>query len=449
MKKLSIINFKILLLIIIFVNGISFSQYVEKISLEESLQLGLANSKELKISSSKVNYSEAKVSEINSQFLPSLSFDASYSRLSDVPPFEVSVPLFPTPIKISDPVLNNYNLRLSMKQPLFTGFRLLSTKKAAEYNYTAAEYNDKEQANNLALRVHTTFWSYYKAEQIKQIIKDQINVLRENLDNTRNFMVNGLATRNDVLKLEVQYSNANLKLADAENTLNLARVKFNQLIGVDWRSPSNLIVGQLEPETKDIYSGLWDDLYVQAHNNSNILWSMDAMVKSADENISAARSSWFPQVYLFGDYYYSKPNQRIQPLGNKFYDTWDVGVALNWEIWNWGLTSSRVTQSEELKFQSEMALEQYRDKLREDVYAAYFSYKTALDKINVSKLSVEQADENYRITFEKYNQQLATSSDLIDAETSLSEAKINYTNTLVDYQIAKVQLDKLLGKNIY
>jgi outer membrane protein len=176
---------------------------------------------------------------------------------------------------------------------------------------------------------------------------------------------------------------------------------------------------------------------------------MDAMVKSADENISAARSSWFPQVYLFGDYYYSKPNQRIQPLENKFYDTWDVGVALNWEIWNWGLTSSRVTQSEELKFQSEMALEQYRDKLREDVYAAYFSYKTALDKINVSKLSVEQADENYRITFEKYNQQLATSSDLIDAETSLSEAKINYTNTLVDYQIAKIQLDKLLGKNIY
>ena len=175
MKKLSIINFKILLLIIFFVNETSFSQYVEKISLEESLQLGLANSKELKISSSKVNYSEAKVSEINSQFLPNLSFDASYTRLSDVPPFEVSVPLFPTPIKISDPVLNNYNLRLSLKQPLFTGFRLLSTKKAAEFSYTATEYNDKEQANNIALRIHTTFWSYYKAEQITQIVKDQIN----------------------------------------------------------------------------------------------------------------------------------------------------------------------------------------------------------------------------------------------------------------------------------
>src|SRR5450759_265998 len=69
-----------------------------KFTLEESLQLGLKNSKNLKISRSKLMGSEAKITETTSQLLPKLSFNAGYTRLSDVPPFEVKLPIFPTPV---------------------------------------------------------------------------------------------------------------------------------------------------------------------------------------------------------------------------------------------------------------------------------------------------------------------------------------------------------------
>lgn len=147
----------------------------KKLTLNESLELGLQNSKDLKISQSKLISSDAKVSEVNSMFLPQLKFMANYTRLSDnVPPFEVTTPFSPTPIRISEPVLDNYNLKLSFQQPLFTGFKLLSSKKTAEYNLNASEFEYSTEKNDAAFNIHSTFWNYYKAMQIKDLLNNSL-----------------------------------------------------------------------------------------------------------------------------------------------------------------------------------------------------------------------------------------------------------------------------------
>src|SRR5674476_414156 len=138
-----------------------------KLTLEESLQLGLKNSKNLKISRSKLLGSEAKITETTSQLLPRLSLNAGYTRLSDVPPFEVKLPIFPVPVKIQDVVLNNYSLKLSLQQPLFTGFRLWSFKSAAENTREAFAADYDRDANEEAFNIINAFWNYYKAINLK------------------------------------------------------------------------------------------------------------------------------------------------------------------------------------------------------------------------------------------------------------------------------------------
>jgi len=118
-------------------------------------------------------------------------------------------------------------------------------------------------------------------------------------------------------------------------------------------------------------------------------------------------------------------------------------------LWNWGYTSSQATQAEEQKIQVETSLSQLHDAIELEVYQTYLTYKRSVDKIAVSRQSVEQSEENYRSTQEKYNQQVATSTDLIDAEVSLLQSKTNLTNALVDFQLAKVKLMKAIGKKIY
>ena len=259
-------------------------------------------------------------------------------------------------------------------------------------------------------------------------------------------MDNGLATQNDFLKLQVQHSNTKLLLIEAENNLEVARAVFNKALGLPLESATEISAEDIKAE---LFTSNFEELLSEAKSNRNELKSLEYKLNAANENITAAQSGWFPSIYLTGNYNYSNPNTRFQPLVGQWNDTWDVGVTLSWDVWNWGLTSSQTTQAEELAVQTQTSLEKLDDNIQVEVYQNYLSVIKSQEKVDVSKLSLEQSSENYRITSEKYNAQLATSTDLIDAEVSELQAETNLKTSLVDYKIAKTRLEKSLGRIIY
>ena len=435
---------KIIAISLLFVASVTAQ--TQKLSLAESLELGLKNSKDLKISQSKLISSSAQVIVANSQLLPQISLAASYMRLSNIPPFAVTVPFSPNPIQISPVILNNYSIRLSLQQPLFTGFRLLSLKSAAESNYEAANSDYQKDLNEAAYKIQNSFWNYFKAQQYDKILEENLNQIKQHLDDTKNFMENGLATKNDMLKLEVQYSSVRLQKIEADNQLDIARMFFNQTLNLPLDSPTEIDVKLLYADTSEDKVG---DLLKEAESKRNELMALGYRLNASVENFRAAQSAWFPSIFLVGDFYYSKPNQRIIPAVNEFKDTWDLGVTLSWSVWSWGYTSSQTLIAEQNKIQVETSLLQLKDAIEIEVQQNYLTYKRAYNKVSVAKLSVDQAEENYRITIEKYNNQVATSTDLIDSEISLLQSKTNYNNVLVDYELAKVRLNKSVGRKIY
>ncbi len=435
---------KIFVIVLLMTAGISAQ--TQKLTLKESLEIGMKNSKDLKISQSKLAGASAQVTAANSQLLPQIGLSASYMRLSNIPPFEVTLPFSPKPIQISPVILDNYSVKLSLQQPLFTGFRLWSVKNAAESNYEATNSDYQKDMNEAAFKIENAFWNYYKAQQYYKLLDENLNQIKQHLDDTKNFMQNGLATKNDFLKLEVQHSSVKLQKIEADNQLDIARMFFNQTIGLPLDSQTTIDAGDLSANVVDLKI---EDLLNEAKNNRNELKSLDYRVNASAASLRAAQSAWFPSIFLVGDYYYSKPNQRFLPAVNEFKDTWDLGVTLSWNVWNWGYTSSQTSIAEQNKIQAETALSQLKDAVEIEVQQNYLTYKRSFDKVNVAKLSVDQAEENYRITQEKYNSQVASSTDLIDAEAALLQAKTSYSNALVDYEIAKVRLDKSVGRRIY
>jgi outer membrane protein len=427
---------------------------VKKLTLSESLEIGLRNSKDLKISQSKLTSAEAQVTSATSQLLPQLGFNAGYTRLSSIPPFEVSLPIpgFTKSFIISPIILDNYSLKFSLQQPLFTGFRLRLLRSSAKYNYNAAESEYRSAVNNAALKIQTAFWNYYKAELNDSVLTENLHQIKQHLDDTKNFLANGLATKNDLLKLEVQYSNTNFQKIEADNNLDLARAAFNLAIELPLETQTEIEIEKITVTGSIGFDSLNLDLnklFEEAKINRNELKALKYRVQATDENKSAAASGWFPSVYLFGDYYYSKPNARYLPAVNEFKNTWDAGITLQWNVWNWWYTSSQTTIAEQNKIQAETSLSLLNDAVEIEVYQYYLTYKRAFEKVNVADLGVKQAEENYRIIREKYDTQVASSTDLIDAETALLLAKSNYVNSLVDYKIAKVNLDKAVGRRIY
>ncbi|MFA7289943.1 MAG: TolC family protein, partial [Melioribacteraceae bacterium] len=244
----------------------------------------------------------------------------------------------------------------------------------------------------------------------------------------------------------VQYSNTKLMFIEAENNSELARIAFNKAIGIELYAQT-----KISENEESLYSEKYQisDLIEEALQNRKELKSLEYRVAASGEGLSAAKSAWYPSIFLTGNYYYSNPNPRFQPAKDEFNSNWDVGVTLSWDVWNWGLTSSQVSQAEETKIQLETNLTVIKENVQVDVYANYLNLIKIEEKVNVNNEALAQALENYRITSEKYNTQLATSSDLIDAETLKLQAETNLKTTEVDFRIAKVRLEKSLGRSIY
>ncbi len=434
------------ILMLILFSGSLFAQE-RVLTLKESLEIGLQNSKDLKISQSRINYSEAKLSEINSQFLPQFKLFGNYTRLSDnIPAFEVTMPFSPNPIRISEPLFNNYTFKLGFTQPLFTGFKLLSSRSAAKYNLQASEIDYLKEQNETAFNIYNAYWNFYKAEEVRNVIAQTLQQMDSHLKDTRNFYEQGLVSNNDLLKLEVLYSNTQLMLIEAENNLKIARIAFNKSLGIDLDTQTKVAATK---KTLNFVNYDLSQILSEALNNRQELKSLAYKVEAGKEGITAAQSSLFPSVYLTGNYYYSNPNPRFLPAKDEFNYNWDVGVTLSWDVWNWGLTSSQISQAEQTKIQLETNYDQLKENIQVEVHSNYLNLLKTEEKVKVNKIALEQAEENYRITAEKYNLQLASSTDLIDAETLKLQAETNLKTAEVDYQIAKVRLEKSLGRIIY
>jgi outer membrane protein TolC len=416
------------------------------LTLEESISEGIKNSKELKTAESRIISNKAKVSEVKSQFLPQLKFNAGYTRLSNVDPYLIIIPFSAAPLQLSEILLNNYNFRLTLQQQVFTGFKLSSLKQSAEYTTSSSETDYDNEMNKVAESVQISFWNYYKSKLIKNLAEENLKQTEEHIVKTKNLMMNGLATTSDLLKLEVQNSNAKLYLLEAENNSELARVAFNKSIGYPLDQKTDV-----KSETPEISDSdfILKDLTSEALNNRGEIKSMDFKLKSISENIKSVKSPFYPSVYLGANYYYSNPNLRIQPPVDKFDATWDASVTLSWDVWNWGYTSAQVTQAEQTLNQSKTNLAQLNESIEYEVNQNYLNIKYLKEKIEVSKKTIEQAEESYRVTMEKYNVQLATGTDIVDAETSLYQAKTGYTNALIDYRIAFVKLYRSVGRKLY
>ena len=432
-----------IILIVVVFSEIMLAQEKQTLTLDESIKVGLENSHMLHSSKMQVNYANARLSEINTNRLPSLKFSAAFTRLSYISPYILNTPFGSFDIVPS--ILENYNLKLTLQQPLFTGFKLSSSSNIAEYNYKAVEEQYNKDKQNLVYNIKNAYWSLFKAKKVSEVTDQNVEQVKAHLTNVQNFYEQGLSTKNDLLKVQVQLSESELRQIDAKNAVKLARINLYNVIGIPLNTKSEI------PDSIDIRTNQIDDLddYVEkALNNRPELKAIQYNIKAGEEGVTLAKSDWYPQVYLAGNYYYSKPNQRIFPAENKFKDTWDVGVSLSLNLWNWGATVDKTDQAEAQLEQAKDSYKTAKDNIVLEVNSNYLNLLQSKDKIAVAEGSVSQAKENYRVTNETFEKGLALNSDLLDSEVALLQANTNYIQALVDYELAKAKLEKSIGENI-
>jgi len=364
---------KLILITFVLITSLNlFAQDKLSLTIEQAIEIGLQNSKMLHSSLMKVKSAEAKMKEVNALRLPSLKLNAGYRRLSEVDPFSISTP-FGT-FDISPSILNNYSAQLSLMQPVFTGFRLLANSdiNAQLSNATNEEYN--KDKSELMFNVKNSYWSLFKATQFKKVMDETVAQIKAHVEDAKNLEKVGMMTKNDILKLEVQLSNILYQQADAENMVRLAMVALNNTLGIslstniEITSTANLVAVQLDDLTR---------LVEQAVDRRPEIKVADSRIKASEAGVTLAKSSWYPQISIGANYYYSRPNQRIMPTKDQFDGTWDAGVNLSINVWDWMTTKHQTDQAESQLAQAVDGLGMIKDGVTLEVTQNYFNVNQA------------------------------------------------------------------------
>lgn len=442
---------KRLLSLLVAMTTLVAAQESSVLTLGDALRIGRQNSRILKISAAKVDAAEGRAGAANAALLPSLRFDGTYRRLSDVPPFSVQPPGFARPFVLSQTVLDNYTLRLSVQQPLFTGFKLISAIHAAE---AFAEASALEQANDrddLDLNITAAYWTLYQTLETKKVADENLSRLTTYLRDSENMMKAGLATKNDVLKIQVQLNNARLVQIDAANDVQVATMNLNNILSRPVESEIQLAStpGRLADDDT-LLSGqkaeTVPELVDRAFRVRPDVQAMGARVEASRAGVTAAQANWWPQLFLSANYYYSEPHVRYQPPQPVWNDSWDVGVTLQFDLWNWGLTSYETDQAKATFAQNQILLEQMKENVTLEVRRQTLALRRSREKVQVARIGVDQAEENLRSTGDKYRNGVATSTDLLDANLSLLQARTSFTGALVEQELAIARLNRAIGR---
>ena len=421
----------------------SFAQ--KPLSLDDAIKIGLEQNHDIKISILKAkSVGEAHVKEIEANRLPSLKLFASYTRLSDIGQTVIAVP-FPgvPPIAFTTYYPNNYSLKLSLIQPIFTGFRLSNLQSAAEHTSAAAQADTKTDQREVIFTIKQQYWNLYKLQKTLDAVNKNLQDVSAHLADVRSKLMKGLVLPNDTLKTQVQVSNSELKKIQTEMDIHIAMATLMNTLGLPLDEEVNLLSSAQE-DNSSIPS--LNAIIERAKSHRSELLAIDERIAAANANAGVARAAYYPQVSVGCNLYYQDPNQRYFPQQNVFKSTWDASVNLSWDIWTWNIAGLQAQQIEytveslkELKIQTE-------NSIALEVMHAYLIRQTSLDEIRVAKIAIVQAAENLRVVKEQYAKGVAKSTDVIDAETLVLQADVNYAAMLADSNIGKARLEKSMGE---
>jgi outer membrane protein TolC len=422
--------------------SVSAAESGRLLTLQDSIDLALRQSVIIHSAREGVAGAEAQKKEAVTGFLPTLSTGYNYTRLNAAPTlhFPGTPPLIPQTV-VTTGTQDNYIWSLEARQPLFAGGRILANYEANRIGVDVARMEETTMILDMVQEVKIAYVNTIKSEKLLEVAQQSVKQLEAHRDMAQSFFDVGMIPRNDLLRAEVELANGQQFLVRSQNGLELARSKLNTVLRRDIDTP---VILEDIWAYKSFERSLDDCLKVALDNRPEIK-AYSLRVAQAKEMVNQAKSEFFPSVNLVGNYARFGDTASVSGSAYRDQENWYVMAVANWNFWEWGKTKHRVDLSKSKENQIMDTLVNAKDQITLEVKSAYLLLREAEKQIFVSKRAIEQAEENFRITQERYREQVATSTDVLDAQTLLTRAKSDHTNALGDYHISHARLERAMG----
>lgn len=433
----------VLFIIPFFIPEFVFSE--EPLTLEASIDIALKKSFVIHSAREGTAVATAQKREAFTGFLPKFNTSYSYQRLNE-PPFTTFIGMpagFPIPngTEIIVGTQNNYNWTIEARQPLFTGGAIIANYQASKIGEEAAKTEETAKKQDVIQDVKISYFDILRTQRINDAARQSVAMLTAHRDDAQNFFNVGMIPKNDLLHAEVELANGKQAYVRTQNALESARVRFNTILKRKIFAPVE-VVDILGYKSFDM---TMEDCYATALKNRPELKIAELKARQAEKMVSVARSEYWPTVSLVGNYSRFGDNPSVSGSEFKDAENWYVMGTASWNFWEWGKTKFRVDASRARENQALDNVKEWNDQIALQVKNAYLVLREAEKQIAVSEKVIEQADENFRITQERFKERIATTTDVLDAQNLLTKAKSDYANALGEYNISLARLQRVMG----
>lgn len=411
------------------------AQEKKLLTLKEAIEMALTNSDAASLAKAKVSTSKLELEVTKNNRYPSVKASGQYLRLSSAKVdsnFQTnSNPSEPAkPLKVDQLMLGQVNASM----PIFNGFKLTNTIKASESLYKSETFSEKHSKEQIGLEVVEMFANLYKAQQTVELIEDNLKSADQRVKDFTAMEENGLIARNDLLKAQLQQSNVQLSLDNAKKNTAIANYRLATLL----KLPENT---EVEIDIEAVKRDMDQNAGNSATGERNDLKSLELQKQAAESGIKIAKANYYPSLSLTGGYIAFDLNNVLTVT-----NAMNVGVGLSYDLSNIFKNGKNVKLAQSRVKQTEIAVSQLSDQIKEEVFQATENYNLSLKQSKVYEKAVEQATENYRIVKDKYDNSLSDTNDLLEADYQQLQSKINQALSKADVAQKYYELQFASGK---
>jgi outer membrane protein len=424
------------------------SQHKDKVlSLEDCLELGYANSQDLKLVAENSKVAMEDIRQAAGEFWPTFSYAIKYDKADS----ETFVRWVPTSSDFTNWERyyaddHIYSGSLSFKWSLYTGGKLTNNLKVALLKFESVKEDGRAARQQLAYNIKKSFYNLWLAKQALRVAQDSCQNLLLHYQQIKRLYDAGIKAMYDVLKAEVEWKKAQAKLVSAENSVESEELNLGTLIGNKLgnhfeisREDSLLhIAEQVTPS----FPVLVEEAYCQRPEIHQCIQK----VEIAKLELAMAKSEYKPIVSFNGTYLKENENDG-QSLTSNWDDSWRLSLTINGRIYDKAITSSKIKKAKNNVNIAIINDTRVREQIQQKVQEAIHDLKESQSSITTNKANIELTKETMRVTEKRFAIGMATIVDISDSQLSVDEALTGYYKGISSYFIALANLDYVLGRD--
>lgn len=334
---------------------------------------------------------------------------------------------------------------VTLTQPIFMGGKIVAMNKmasAAEKLYT--KLNESE-AQNVIYAVDAAYWQVVSVQAKYRLATSYVNLLDSLSNDVHRLAEEGFATKSDQLSVDVKLNSAQVDLVKVENGLKLSRMVLAQVCGL----PVDTVF-PLQDENPQSDDAIKDATLPDNYNMADVyshrpdIQALNLAIDVAEQKKNVARASMLPSVALVGAYEFSNPNMN-DGFKKRFGGGFSIGAMVTIPLWHWGGNMAKYRQAESARTIARLELEDARDLVELQVNQASLKTHEALKTYEMTCTNLASADENLRSATLAYREGVATTDNVLEAQTAWLKAHSEQIDAMIDVRLCDTYLRKALG----